>query len=526
MYVVSTQQMRDIDRFTIEQIGIPSLVLMENAGVAVVREIEKRWSTGAVVVLAGPGNNGGDGLVIARHLLNKRRDVKVWIFGEEKKRSDDCKRQLEIMQNCGYAVNVWTQKSEEAVQTDIKQATVIVDALLGTGTKGELRPPYPFILEKLKDCPGEVLAVDIPTGVNSDTGEAAQYTVQANVTVTFAFPKWGHFLYPGADYIGELVVSDISIPLRAIDEFLLRDMVLTKEQLRKELPERRAFSHKGTYGHALILAGSKEMTGAPVLSASAGLRAGCGLLTLAVPESAFPIVASKINEPVFWEWPAEEGRFACGSHTLLRQRIASFDVVAIGPGLSTWKGGNNWLRKIINMVDVPLILDADALNLLSENLSILYEKKGQIVLTPHPGEMGRLCGCSAVEIERDRVGYARSFAQDYEVYVVLKGTYTLIATPNGKVFINTTGTAALAKGGTGDVLTGMLAGMLAQKVAQDETIEAGIQLAVYLHGIAGRICSEKSIHATLAGDIIDNIGPAIKSLLVASSSPVTDFPGN
>ncbi|GED16331.1 NAD(P)H-hydrate dehydratase [Aneurinibacillus migulanus] len=526
MYVVSAQQMRDIDRFTIEQIGIPSLVLMENAGVAVVREIEKRWPTGAVVVLAGSGNNGGDGLVIARHLLNKGRDVKVWLFGEVEKRSDDCKRQLEMIQNCGYAVNFWTQEGGEVVQTDMRQATVIVDALLGTGTKGELRSPYPFILEKLKDCSGAVLAVDIPTGVNSDTGEVARYTVQAAVTVTFAFPKWGHFSYPGADYVGELVVSDISIPLQVIDEFALRDMVLTGEQLRKELPERRSFSHKGTYGHALVLAGSKEMTGAPVLSASAGLRVGCGLLTLAVPEPALPIVASKINEPVFWEWPAEEGYFARESYTLLKQRIASFDVVAIGPGLGTWEGGNNWLRKIINMVDVPLVLDADALNLLSENLSILREKKGQIILTPHPGEMGRLCGCTVAEIERDRVGYARSFAQDYEVYVVLKGTYTLIATPDGKVFINTMGSAALAKGGTGDVLTGMLAGMLAQKVAQDEAIEVGIQLAVYLHGIAGRICGEKSMYATLAGDVIDNIGSAIKSLSFASGSSVTDFPGN
>ncbi|GEN35912.1 NAD(P)H-hydrate dehydratase [Aneurinibacillus danicus] len=530
MYVVSTQQMRDIDRFTIEQIGIPSLVLMENAGVAVVREVEKRWPTGKVVVLAGPGNNGGDGLVIARHLLNEGREVTVWLFGREEKRSEDCRRQLEIIRHSGYSVTVWEDGSEEEkalqLQTELGRAAVVVDALLGTGTKGELRPPYPFVIEQLQNGPGTVVAVDIPTGVNSDTGEVAQKAVRADVTVTFAFPKWGHFLYPGADCVGELVVADISIPRRAAEEFALRDAVLIGKDLRKELPVRRPFSHKGTYGHALVLAGSKEMTGAPVLAASAGLHTGCGLLTLAVPSPALPIVASKINEPVFWEWPAEKGHFSSESYVLLKQRLASFDVVSIGPGLGTWDGGHHWLKEIIRLVEVPLVLDADALNLLAEDVSILQEKKGQIILTPHPGEMGRLCGCTAADIEKDRIGFARMFAQKHDVYVVLKGTYTLIATPDGRIFVNPTGTAALAKGGTGDVLTGMLAGMLAQKAAQGQNIETGIQLAVYLHGLAGRICGETSMYATLASDVIDKIGSAIKRLSFAGDSHVTDFPGN
>jgi hydroxyethylthiazole kinase-like uncharacterized protein yjeF len=526
MYVVSAQQMRDIDRFTIQQIGIPSLVLMENAGAAVVREVEKRWPCGKVVVLAGPGNNGGDGLVIARHLRNKGYKVTVWLFGEKEKQSEDCKRQLEIMQNCGHAINFWKEEDSEALRADIGQATVIIDALLGTGTRGELRPPYPFVIEQLQHLQGAVVAVDIPTGVNSDTGEAAQYTVKADLTVTFAFPKWGHFLYPGADYVGELVVADISIPTMVIDRFALKDKVLTDAELREKLPSRPRFSHKGTYGHVLVLAGSKEMTGAPVLSASAGLHTGCGLLTLAVPAPILPIVASRISEPVFWEWPAEQGHFSCESHVLLKQRIASYDAIAVGPGLSTWEGGNNWLKEIIRTVEVPLVLDADALNLLSEDVSILRDKKGVIVLTPHPGEMSRLCGCTTTEIQKNRAHYARSFARDYNVYVVLKGTYTLIAAPDGTIVINPTGTAALAKGGSGDVLTGMLAGMLAQKAARREDIEAGIHLAVYLHGIAGRICGEESMYATLASDVIDKIGSAIKSLSFVGSSSVTNFPGN
>lgn len=526
MYVVSAQQMRDIDRFTIEQIGIPSLVLMENAGVVVVQEVRRRWPMGPILVLAGAGNNGGDGLVIARHLLNEGREVTVWLFGDEAKRSPECRQQLEIMKNVGYDVQFWKEECAHMLQADIGQATVIIDALLGTGSKGELRPPYSLVVERLQHCTGAVVAVDIPTGVNSDTGEAAQQVVKADMTITFAYPKWGHFLYPGADCVGEIVVADISIPPYVADKFSLCDAVLTAKKLQTMLPQRYPFSHKGTYGHALVLAGSKEMTGAPALSAMAGLRSGCGLLTLAVPEPVLSVVASKLNEPVFWEWPAEEGHFAQDSHVYLKQRLASFDTVAVGPGLGIWSGGNMWLKELIRQVEVPLIVDADALNMLAENTAILKEKNGPIILTPHPGEMGRLCGCSTAEIERDRVGYARSFAVEHAVYVVLKGTYTLIATPDGKVRINTTGTAALAKGGSGDVLTGMLAGMVAQKAAQRQEIEAGIQLAVYLHGVAGRICGEKSMHATLASDVIDKIGAAIQSLSFAADSHVTDFPGN
>jgi hydroxyethylthiazole kinase-like uncharacterized protein yjeF len=522
MYVVSAQQMREIDRFTIEQIGIPSLVLMENAGVAVVREVEKRWPSGKVVILAGPGNNGGDGLVVARHLKNKGREVSIWLFGEREKRSAECQQQVEIMERCHYVVRCWENGCENDLMADIKHASVIVDALLGTGTRGELRPPYSFVVNQLQGCQASIVAVDIPTGVNSDTGEVAQNVVRATLTVTFAFPKWGHFLYPAAEYTGELVVADISIPPEASQAFELKGKLLTPEELRFQLPSRPRFSHKGTYGHVLVIAGNKEMTGAPVLSATAGLRTGCGLLTLAVPESALPIVSAKINEPVFWGWPEEEGHFSSDSYLLLKQRIPSFDVVAVGPGLGTWEGGNCWLAEIIETVEVPLVLDADALNLLSQNVSILTRKRGPVILTPHPGEMSRLCGCTTAEVERSRVKKARAFAQAHDVYVVLKGAYTLIATPDGRIFVNPTGSAALAKGGSGDVLTGMLAGML----AQTKNLETGIQLAVYLHGLAGEICGQESMYSTLASDVIDKIGPAINRLSFVDDSSTTDFPGN
>ncbi|WCN37529.1 NAD(P)H-hydrate dehydratase [Aneurinibacillus uraniidurans] len=522
MYVVSTQQMRDMDRFTIEHIGIPGFVLMENAGAAVAREISRRWSEGMVVILAGPGNNGGDGLVIARHLANAGRDVRLWLVGDKAKRSQEFGQQLRILDNCGYRYGHW-REHKEACAAELGQAAVIVDALLGIGTKGsELREPYVSIGHAVNASKSPVIAVDIPTGINSDTGEAANGAIRADVTVAFACLKWGHVLYPGADYCGESVLADISIPERAASAVQARDVWLADSEIRRLLPPRPRFSHKGTYGHALILAGSREMTGAPVLTASAGLHTGCGLLTLAVPESALAAVTAQISETVFWAIPEESGHFASDSVESIRERLQSFDVVAVGPGIGTWSGGVRWLADVIAAINVPLILDADALNLLADDLSILAQKRSDIVLTPHPGEMGRLCGCSTAEVEKNRPYYARMLAQRYGVYVVLKGAYTLLASPSGQLVVNPTGSAALSKGGSGDVLTGMIAGF----IAQTRNTEAGIRLAVYLHGRAGEICGMRSMYATMASDVVQAIGPAIRTVSFVDEASRTDFPGN
>lgn len=521
MYVVSAQQMRDMDRFTIEHIGIPSLILMENAGVAVVQELAKRWPKGTVVILAGPGNNGGDGLVIARHLYNAGRDVRLWLAGDETKRSREFCQQLAVLDACGYAYQHWSGH-EDVCAADLGQAAVIVDALLGTGIKGELREPYASIGRTVNTSGVPIIAVDIPTGINSDTGEAVKGAVRATITVSFACMKWGHVLYPGADYCGELAVADISIPEVAARAVKVRDVCLTEEEISRILPLRPRFSHKGTYGRVLVLAGSKGMTGAPVLAASAGLHAGCGLLTLAVPESALLAVTTRISEPVFWALPDEDGHFASDSMESMEERLMSFDVVAAGPGISTWPGGSSWLAELISSVNVPLILDADALNILADDMSILGRRRNDIILTPHPGEMGRLCGCSTGEIERNRLYYARMLAQRYGVYVILKGAYTLIASPDGQVTVNLTGSAALAKGGSGDVLTGMLAGF----IAQTRNVEAGIKLAVYLHGRAGEICGMRSMYASVASDVVQAIGPAIHTVSFADEASRTDFPGN
>lgn len=514
--------MRELDRFTIEQIGIPGPVLMENAGVAVVQEIEKRWPTGNIVVVSGYGNNGGDGLVIARHLLNMGRQVSIWIVGDESKMTKDCLAQLRILQSCSYSFSFWEEEKEEEFLKVIGQADLIVDALLGTGIKGSLREPFARVIRGFDKVKGKVVAVDIPSGINADTGESCGVAVKADLTLTFAYPKWGHFLYPGATHRGELLVADISIPPKAERHFALTDQMILPCSLAGEIPYRPPFSHKGTYGHALVVAGSREMTGAPVLSAMAGLRAGCGLLTLAVPDGILPIVEQKINEAIFWGLPDEDGFFSMESIRPLAEGIKKYHVIAIGPGMGVWQEGNKWIQSLLNLCEVPLVIDADALNMLSQNPDILHQKKGPVILTPHPAEMARLCQCTTWEVETSRKEIARQFALKYGAYVVLKGTNTLLATPDGSVYVNTRGSAALAKGGSGDVLTGILAGVLAQK--KEDDVLTSIQLSLLLHGLAGEICGKRSMYSTLASEVILAIGEAYEWLRSFANSKCTNFP--
>ena len=521
MYVVNAQEMRELDHFTIEQIGIPGSVLMENAGVAVVREIETRWPGARVVVVSGYGNNGGDGLVIARHLLNAGWQVSVWVVGDERKMTKDCLAQLRILQSCSYSFSFWEEEKEEEFLEELSQADLVVDALLGTGIKGSVREPFARVIEGFLKVKGSIIAVDIPSGINADTGEICGVAVKADLTLSFAYPKWGHFLYPGAQHRGELIVADISIPPEAEGHFSLTDQMILPCSLADEIPTRHPFSHKGSYGHALVIAGSREMTGAPVLSAMAGLRAGCGLLTLAVPDGILHIVEQKINEAIFWGLPEEGGFLSLQSLHPLAERIKKYQVIAIGPGMGVWQEGNKWIQSLLTLCEVPLIIDADALTMLSQNPDLLLQKKGPVILTPHPAEMARLCHCTTREVEKNRRETARQFARKYGVYVVLKGTYTLLATPDGAVYVNTRGSAALAKGGSGDVLTGILAGVLAQK--KDDVLTS-IQLALLLHGMAGEICGKRSIYSSIASEVILAIGEAYEWLRKLANSKCTNFP--
>ncbi|OEG00248.1 hypothetical protein BHF71_05525 [Vulcanibacillus modesticaldus] len=509
MYLVTAKEMREIDRQTIEGIGIPDVVLMENAGAKVAQmlmeRIGKRNQT-KIIVLAGHGNNGGDGFVVARHLNNSGFAVETWLIGSLTKCSEESLVNYRALINLGHKVKIWDINMDRELKDSISSADVIIDALLGTGIKGELREPFKNIIQFANRQDAYRVAVDIPTGVNSDTGQVVDIAFKAALTITFALPKLGQLLYPGVEYVGELLIVDISIPPKVVENFKLKKRMITPGMIKEILPIRTEYSHKGTYGHALLIGGSKDMPGAPTLAALAAMRSGAGLTTVVVPASIHSMVFGRVPEAICMGLPEEStGHFSLKSIEQLNLDDKKFTALGVGPGVGTWDRGVEWLKLLIKSTTKPMVIDADGLNLLSLDLSLLGERNGTIVLTPHPGEMARLINKNIKYVEKNRVDVALEFAQEHGVFVVLKGFNTIIATPDGEIYINTTGGPELAKGGTGDVLTGMITGFIAQRIP----VKDAVIIAVYLHGLAGGFASYPSNYSTLATEVIDKIGKAI-----------------
>ena len=510
MYLVNAQQMREIDRFAIEEIGIPGIVLMEAAGQASVREIEQRWSKiNSVVIVAGHGNNGGDALVVARHLGNKGYDVKTWLVGQKEKLTSDSSITYHALTHSGYSVEIFEEGKSNLLFEDLENTELIVDGLLGTGLQGAIREPLQTIIRFINNqARSSVISLDIPSGVNADSGEVIGEAIQADVTVSFAFPKWGHYLFPGAGLCGELIISDISIPPLIANQFQLSAHLLQQDMIGSLIPQRKRHSHKGTYGHVLIIGGSQAYIGAPALAAMAAVRSGSGMVTLAIPESIQYSVAGQVPEAVFWIWPDSGGQFSQHSWLELDKANAGFDFTVVGPGMAQ-NAGVEWLREVVARAPGRLLLDADALNLLAKDLTILRDKPSAI-LTPHPGEMARLLNMSVKDVEKNRPQVAKRFAVDYQVYVVLKGTYPIIATPEGELYVSPRGSSSLAKGGSGDVLSGLIASF----VNQTNSLLQGLLLAVYIHGMAGESMDE---YSGAASDLGKWIGKAIQELSSSAS---------
>lgn len=510
MYLVTAKEMREIDRQTIEGIGIPGIVLMENAGIQVVQCIRKRVSAhyNEVLVLTSHGNNGGDGFVIARHLANNGFNVETWFIGDIRKCSEDSIINFHALVHSGYRLKFWDEKNREVLEAKINEADIIIDAMLGTGISGALREPLKGVVENVNLSSAYKVAVDIPTGVNSDTGEAIT-AFRADLTVTLGFPKLGQYLYIGANYVGDLEVVDIAIPPIIIEKNNPKRYLITKEIVKEFLPNRKANSHKGNYGHALIIGGSKNMPGAPTLAAFATLRSGAGLSTVAVPKSIQQAVFSGLPEVICIGLPeTPSGHFSVNSIEELYLANSKYTALGIGPGIGVWGYGIDWL-KVIFTASQPIVLDADALNLLALDLSLLAARNGPTIITPHPGEMARLINNDVKFVEENRVAVAQEFSQKYGVYVALKGANSIIATPEGEIYINSTGGPELAKGGTGDVLTGILTGLIAQGLPIRDSVVAG----VYLHGLAGALASLPSNYSTIASEVINNLSLAIQQTM-------------
>lgn len=501
--------MRAIDRHAIDRIGIPAAVLMENAGRAVAEELME-WSRGKTLpslpwlVLVGKGNNGGDGIVAARHLIERGVQASLLYAEDPEQLGGDAALQRDIAGRLGIPAMVYRPG-----EIDWSGYSGIVDGLLGTGTRGAPREPYASLIREANGSGLPIAAIDIPSGLNADTGETGDPCIRAELTVTLAFAKCGLVQYPGVSVAGRVVVKPIGIPDRLADEYGAQTWLAVPETMERQLGialplDRVADGHKGTFGHALVVAGSATYSGAGLLAAKAAVRAGAGLVSWALPRRVAGAMLGHVPEVLIV--PADEdadGNWTASSADAIAKLATGKDAVLVGPGLGRFAGEEDWLRHIWTSVQAPLVLDADALNIVAESggLAKWPRRTAPVVLTPHPGEMARLCGMTTRDVQRDRIGLARSFAEQHGVILVLKGARTVTALPDGRAFVNPTGNPGMATGGTGDVLAGLLAGLLAQGISPAAAAVAG----VYLHGEAGdRAASSRSSAASLmASDLLD-----------------------
>lgn len=514
MRILDARQMREADRRTIEDIGIPSLVLMENAGRQVVAAIEATHSElleGHVAVLCGRGNNGGDGFVIARTLLQRGVDLSVFLLGRVADVRGDARINLEILGRLGVTVvEIADSPAWELHVSEIEDASLIIDAVLGTGLSSPVGGLLETIIVDINASPTPVVAVDLPSGLAADSHDPIGPCIDASMTVTLGAPKLPLVLPPAEAHAGDVVIADIGIPESVIDDLDgPRVELLTRDGMRALVVPRTADSHKGDFGHVLVVGGSVGKTGAAHLAAMGALRSGAGLVTVATSEGCQSVVASMA--PEYMTIGVAEDADGLSAVAVDRVLDLARDVVAIGPGLGQGAGTRAFVLRLVDRAIMPLVIDADGLNAFAGNATALVGREGRdVIITPHPGEMARLAGVSTHDVQANRLAIAREFATTHHLYVILKGHRTLIATPSGSVFINPTGNPGMATGGTGDVLCGMVAAWLAQLL----DAEAACKLAVYLHGLAGDLAEAELGDAPLiAGDVAQYISDAYVQLM-------------
>lgn len=515
MKIVNGSQMKKIDQSAIHEYGIPGVVLMENAGRSVTEEIlsslegkEKR----KVAIVCGRGNNGGDGYVVARHLLQKNVDVEVFIIGRPENIAGDAGIHLRILEKLGAPIRYLTEESNlKEFELILRECNMIVDAIFGTGLTRELNPFFKEIIQMINDAKKEIIAVDIPSGIGADDGKVYGAAVRADKTVVFQLPKIGNINYPGAEYTGEWVLKDIGIPQQIIEKMDLNVHLITKEMVRNILPLRKKDTHKGIYGKICMIAGSVGMAGAAVLVSRSALVSGAGLLKIAVPKAINDILQQKVPEAITVPLEESEKGFI---HSEEAEKLISVmeksDVIAIGPGSGQSKQFHEIFNTVVEHAVQPVVMDADALNILSKDVGMLNRLKGQVVMSPHIAEMSRLTGKDIEYIAQHRIEIASEFSQKWNCTVVLKGARTVVSDGKGKIFINQTGNPGMATAGSGDVLTGLIAGLIAQGIAP---VDAAIA-AVYIHGYAGdRAAKRLGEYGLLAGDISAEIPLALKELV-------------
>ncbi|MCR4426842.1 MAG: NAD(P)H-hydrate dehydratase [Firmicutes bacterium] len=518
--LASRAEIRKIDEAAIGQFGVAGIALMENAGASVARAAFRilagepggcpaRFS---VVVFAGRGNNGGDGFVAARHLLGAGFNVRVYLLGESRNVEGDAGANLSILRSMGVCPEELCDDSPEHLWADVgatvRDAHVIIDAMLGTGARGEPSPAILRAIAIIRACARPVIAVDIPTGVDADTGACTSQCVRADTTVTFGLPKIGLVSYPGREFAGLIVVSPIGIPEALLESPAIQTNLTTPENVRAALRRRAPDDHKGDFGRVLVVAGSRGMAGAAALASSATLRSGAGLCVLACPELILDSLAAKVTEVILTPVPCTQaGSVSAEAIPHILTHARGCDAVVAGPGLGATDDTRAVVEALIRECPVPLVVDADGINVLAGNSAAFKAARSGVVVTPHPGELGRLMGVTPAEINSDRLRWAREAARTTGAVVVLKGAGTVIARPDGEAFINPMGNPGMATAGSGDVLAGVVGSLLAQGGEPFPSAVAG----VFIHGLAGDLAAREMGQAGMvAGDMLLTLPRAIE----------------
>jgi len=537
MKVFTAEQMRAFDKAATEEYSIPSIVLMENAALRVVEFLELKFSPlrdKKIVILCGKGNNGGDGFAIARHVIASGCSCIVLLTAASDDLCDDVQinhSAMKAAKGMAYQLHVHRlelepqQEPDKTKKPNITNAIdalwgtdIVVDALLGTGFLGKVsNSPLANALDILwvytaggaGSAGRNLVAVDIPSALNSDSGEADRKAVRADYTVTFAAPKRGMFLRDGIERCGEIWVGHISTPPLLINGIITGCECITREKAQQFLPHRTLDAHKGTAGRVVVCGGSYGMSGAPTLAARAVLRAGAGLCIACLPDRVLPMFAAAFSEATSHPLRCdEEGQLIVEAADAMPEYWKNANAVALGPGLSRSPGALDFARRIVHECPHPLIIDADALYALRAIEEDVRNREAPTILTPHPGEMGELMEMDTSAVQEDRVGTAQACAAKFNAIIVLKGARSIIALPDGRIFFNLTGNSGMATGGSGDVLTGTIAGLLAQlKNAESATL-----LGVYLHGLAGDMAYSEKGNGLIAGDIAEALPLALKQI--------------
>ncbi|MBO5560776.1 MAG: NAD(P)H-hydrate dehydratase [Firmicutes bacterium] len=510
MKLLTNRQMKDIEYIAIEKKGVPSILLMEHAAMAVTKECLKENPTN-VLIFAGKGNNGGDGLAVARQLLcYENINTAVVFIGDPSAATKDCAANLAALKAYDADIIYIDSKDDlEGLERIINASDVVIDAIVGTGLHTKLHEMVQMLVKVINEKANYIISVDCPSGVNTNTGEDYGTAVYADKTVTFHLPKVGLMLYPAFEHVGELVIGSISIPVDTTYEPNCY-YTLTDKEAAALIPARGRRTHKGTFGKAMLVAGCDLMAGAALIACTAAYRTGCGLVRACVNPYVATVIHNGIPEAVTTILPDKDGKLYGGSFKAIEDSMNEMSVIAAGCGLGNTKEIYDLIAKIAENTEVPLILDGDALNVLEGKTDILRKLKAPCIITPHLKEMARLTGLDAEYIADELVAVAGSFAKEFNVITVLKDAHTIIALPNGDIYINTTGSNAMSKGGSGDCLTGAIAGLIAQGVSP----ENAALLACYICGKAGEKASEGlGDYGVLARDTANNIPLVINELV-------------